>query len=288
MHRWTTLVIALAVAFLLVAMLRSARTVGAAPSTAPPLAKRSVIVELFTSEGCSSCPPADELLGQLRQEANSNGAEVIPLGFHVDYWDSSGWHDRFDSSAFSKRQEDYARQFHLDGPYTPQMVIDGETEFVGSLAGRAREVIAQSAAQPPDASVSISPQSNGDLLVQVGSAQPAAVMLAVTEDNLATKVGGGENDGRTLHHTAVVRDFRRIGQVRNGKFSSTVQLELLKDWKLQDLRAIVFVQTADNGRILGASSLTLGSLRRGTQGQTRAGARPDAAGPCKRSSRHQS
>ena len=89
-------------------------------------------------------------------------------------------------------------------------------------------------------------------------------MLAITEDNLATKVGGGENDGRTLHHTAVVRDFRRIGQVRDGKFSSTVQLELLKDWKLQDLRAIVFVQTADNGRILGASSLKLGSLPRGT------------------------
>jgi hypothetical protein len=262
MHRWTPLVIALAVAFLLVAMFRSARTVAATPSTAPPLSKRSVIVELFTSEGCSSCPPADELLGQLRQEANPNGAEVIPLGFHVDYWDSPGWHDRFDSSAFSKRQEDYARTFHLDGPYTPQMVIDGETEFVGSLAGRARQAIAEAEAQAPGATVSISPQSNGDLLVQVGSAQPAAVMLAITEDNLATKVGGGENDGRTLHHTAVVRDFRRIGQVRDEKFSSTVQLELLKDWKREDLRATVFVQTANNGRILGASSLKLGSLPR--------------------------
>ncbi|HWG89101.1 MAG TPA: DUF1223 domain-containing protein [Candidatus Acidoferrales bacterium] len=262
MHRWTTLVIALAVAFLLVAMFRSARTVAATPSTAPPLSKRSVIVELFTSEGCSSCPPADELLGHLRQEANSNGAEVIPLGFHVDYWDSPGWHDRFDSSAFSRRQEDYARQFHLDGPYTPQMVVDGQAEFVGSLAGRAREVIAQSAAQPPDASVSISPEKNGDLLLQASSSQSADVMLAITEDNLTTQVGGGENGGRSLHHMAVVRDLRRVGEVSNGKFSSAVQLTLNKDWKRQDLRAIVFVQTADNGRILGASSLKLGLLPR--------------------------
>jgi hypothetical protein len=258
----TTIFVAFAAAILLVAMFRSAKSAAAGPGQAKPAAKRPVIVELFTSEGCSSCPPADELLGHLRQERNSNGDEVIPLGFHVDYWDSPGWHDRFDSRAFSQRQEDYVRKFHLDGPYTPQMVVNGQTEFVGSLSGRAREAIAETAAQPPDANVNVSPKGNDDLLVQVSSAKTADVMLAITEDNLATKIGGGENDGRTLHHTAVVRELRRIGQLREGKFSLTVQLTLLKDWKRQDLRAVVFVENPDNGGILGASSLKLSSLSR--------------------------
>jgi hypothetical protein len=261
-HRWTAFLIVLAAAILLVATLRSAKTVAAGPGTASPAAKRSVIVELFTSEGCSSCPPADELLGKLRQERNSSGAEVIPLGFHVDYWDSSGWHDRFDSSAFSRRQEDYARRFRLDGPYTPQMVIDGDTEFVGSLAGQAHQAIAEAEVQPPAANVDIQPGENDSLRLQVTSSQPADVMLAITEDNLMTKVGGGENGGRTLHHSAVVRQLRRIGQVRDGKFSSTAQLTLVRDWKLEDLRAVVFVQNPDNGKIIGASSFSLGSLSR--------------------------
>ena len=260
-HR-AALVLALAVATLLVAMLRSTKIAAAGPVATPSVAKRSVMVELFTSEGCSSCPPADELLGQLRQERNANGVEVIPLGFHVDYWDSAGWHDRFDSNAFSRRQEDYARRLHLDGPYTPQMVIDGETEFVGSLAGRAHQAIAEAEAQATDATVIVSPKGNDDLLVQANSSQPADVMLAITEDNLMTKVGGGENGGRTLHHMAVVRELRRIGQVRDGKFSSAVPLTVAKDWKRQDLRAVVFIQNPDNGRILGASSIKLGSLSR--------------------------
>ena len=261
-RRRMALFITLAVAILLVATLRSTKTAAAGPIMASSVAKRSVIVELFTSEGCSSCPPADELLGQLRQERNANGAEVIPLGFHVDYWDSSGWHDRFDSGAFSRRQEDYARKFHLDGPYTPQMVVDGQTEFVGSLAGRARQAIAEAEAQQADATVTVSLQRNSDLLLQVSSSQPADVMLAITEDNLVTNVGGGENGGRTLHHMAVVRELRRVGQVRDSKFSSAVQLTLAKDWKRQDLRAVVFVQNPENGRIFGASSLKLDSLSR--------------------------
>jgi hypothetical protein len=261
-HRWAAIFVAVAATILLLAVLRSTKTLAAGPGAPPSAAKNSVVVELFTSEGCSSCPPADELLGQLRQERNSNRAEVIPLGFHVDYWDSPGWHDRFDSSAFSRRQEDYVRKLHLDGPYTPQMVVNGHSEFVGSLSGRAREAIAEAAAQPSNANVNISSQAKDSLLLQVTSAQSADVMLAITEDNLTTSVGGGENDGRTLHHSAVVRELRRIGQVHDGKFSSTVQLTLLKDWKRSDLRAVVFVQNPDNGRILGASSLSLSSLSR--------------------------
>src|SRR5579862_6970255 len=94
-------------------------------------AHRTVVVELFTSEGCSSCPPADELLGHLRQDLSAKNIQVIPLGFHVDYWNSQGWKDRFSSASFTQRQEQYAKSLKVDGPYTPQMVVDGTSEFVG-------------------------------------------------------------------------------------------------------------------------------------------------------------
>lgn len=226
----------------------------------PTAGKHAVVVELFTSEGCSSCPPADELLGRLRQSANSNGAEVIPLGFHVDYWDSAAWHDRFDSAAYSHRQENYARKFHIDGPYTPQMVVNGQVEFVGSLAGKARGAIAQAAQEDSAADVQLS-LANDDLLrVTVANSQPAEVMLAITEDSLSTNVAGGENGERTLHHSAVVRQLQRLGEISGGRFSSAVPLKLNQEWKRQDLRTVVFVQNGDSGKILGAASMPLHSL----------------------------
>lgn len=254
---WMAIAVVVAAGSLLWAMHSSNRS-GAPGSVAAE--KQSVVVELFTSEGCSSCPPADALLGQLRQPPNANGAEVIPLGFHVDYWDSLGWHDRFDSYAYSRRQEDYARKFHIDGPYTPQMVVNGEFEFVGSMAGKARETIAEAAAQSPAAQVQISPAGGNKLLLKVTGSRPADVMLAITEDNLVTKVGGGENGGRVLHHSAVVRELRRIGHVRNGGFSATVPLTIEKGWKRDDLRAVVFVQDEASGRIFGAASVPFTSL----------------------------
>lgn len=247
---------------LLAAVLRSTKSEAAGPGSAPAAAKKSVVVELFTSEGCSSCPPADELLGRLRQERNANGAEVIPLGFHVDYWDSQSWRDRFSSGAYSRRQEDYARKLRTQGPYTPQMVVNGEVEFVGSSTGRAREAIAQAGAQTPAAEVEISSAGRGNVMLKVKSVQPADVFLTVTEDNLATRVGGGENDGRTLRHSAVVRDFRRVGQVKDGGFSGAVPVTLQPEWKRSDLRVVVLVQDAGSGKILGAASIPLQSLSR--------------------------
>jgi hypothetical protein len=223
-------------------------------------AKHSVVVELFTSEGCSSCPPADELLGRLRQPASANGAEVIPLGFHVDYWDSAAWHDRFDSAAYSRRQEEYARKFHIDGPYTPQMVVNGEVEFVGSLAGQARQAITHAARVGPAADVHLSMAENDLLSLSVTNSQPADVMLAITEDNLFTNVAGGENNGRVLRHSAVLRELRRLGELSGGIFSTTVRLKLDNGWKRQDLRAVVFVQQNQTGKIIGAASLPLNSL----------------------------
>ena len=126
------------------------------PETGEP--RKAVVVELFTSEGCSSCPPADELLGHLRQDLAGKNIQVIPLGFHVDYWDSLGWKDRFSSADFSHRQEQYARSLGVDGPYTPEMVVDGALEFVGNSAGQAQRAISQAASQPEIAEVKDRPR----------------------------------------------------------------------------------------------------------------------------------
>jgi hypothetical protein len=234
------------------------------PAPGPPQ-RKTVVVELFTSEGCSSCPPADELLTLLGQSQSSNGVAIIPLGFHVDYWNSLGWQDRFSSRNFSERQEQYARKFKIDGPYTPQMVVDGNNEFVGNSSGRAQTIIAEAATRAQKADIQISAGTADKLLVRVdpvGNAAPADVMLAVTEDNLTSKIGAGENDGRVLRHSAVVRDFRRLGHFEKSSFETSVSVHLDKEWKPDNLHVVVFVQTADRGAIEGAVSTPWNSLSR--------------------------
>jgi hypothetical protein len=233
-----------------------------AKTTEPGTPRRAVVVELFTSEGCSSCPPADELLGRLRQDLSAKNVQVIPLGFHVDYWNSLGWKDRFSSAEFTQRQEQYTHALKVDGPYTPEMVVDGEVEFVGNDAGRAQSTIRQQASQLETAQVKIAPAGADQLTIQVkGPTGPsngnALVMLAITEDNLSTQVGAGENGGRTLHHAAVVRELREIGMLHGGGMETTVPLKLEKDWKRNDLRAVVFVQQGASGKIEGAASVAL-------------------------------
>lgn len=237
----------------------------ARPGTpAAPAARKAVVVELFTSEGCSSCPPADELLGRLRQEKFSGGLEVIPLGLHVDYWNFQGWTDRFSSAAYSRRQEKYAQKFRIEGPYTPQMVVDGASEFVGSDTARARQAIAQAALRLQLAQVEISFAAPDNLLVRVKAQENASgeVMLVLTEDNLASKVRAGENDGRELHHAAVVRELHTLGRLRNGGFEAAVPLKLAKEWKREDMRIVVFVQEPSSGSIQGAAAIAAGSLPR--------------------------
>ena len=225
--------------------------------------RKAVVVELFTSEGCSSCPPADELLGRLRRDLSAKNVQVIPLGFHVDYWDGLGWKDRFSSAKFTQRQEQYAQALRVDGPYTPEMVVDGAVEFVGNDAGRAQSTIRQQASQLETAQVKIAAAGADQLSVQVkGPAAPssggnALVMLAITEDNLSTQVGSGENGGRTLHHAAVVRDLRQVGTLKDGGIETTVPLNLQKDWKRNDLHAVVFIQNGPSGKIEGAASVAL-------------------------------
>lgn len=225
---------------------------------APPARRKAVVVELFTSEGCSSCPPADELLTRMEHQSSSNGAEIIPLGFHVDYWNELGWKDRFSSHAYTDRQQKYAARFRLDGPYTPQMVVDGQSEFVGNDSGHAQNAITQATTRQQQADVTLKWTSPEKLLVVVNSTDKAVrgeVRLAITEDNLSTTVAAGENNGHVLRHSAVVRDFRLLGQLSDGSFQKEISVQPQKDWKVNDLRAVAFVQGQSEGEITGASSI---------------------------------
>ncbi len=238
-------------------LLMSALTLLASTSMATTQRSNPVVVELFTSEGCSSCPAADAILSKLRSEGTVDGAEVLILGEHVDYWNSPGWSDGFSSAALTQRQADYAGRFDLNSSYTPQMVIDGHVELVGNGESAVRRQLALAAHSSKPAQVSLNWGTDRRLQVHVEGANEVSgkVLLAITEDGLSSKVGGGENGGRVLRHSGVVRDLREIGSLKQGKFSETVKPVRQSDWKIENLRAIVFVQKPGHGDVLGAASL---------------------------------
>jgi len=240
------------------------------PADEAPLAAgegRPVLVELFTSEGCSSCPPADALLIRLEKDQSIEGAEVIALGFHVDYWNYIGWTDRFSSAEFSQRQRQYADVFDANTVYTPQMVVDGQAEFVGSDARRAAAVIAQAArSRKVDVALTVVHQqpdritlraSLSGLNGQPGRGSPE-LWIALTEANLSSHASSGENSGRQLDHTAVVRRLRRVARIEPGKdVPHEFELRLASEWKRENLRAVAFVQDRATRRILGVRQLPL-------------------------------
>jgi hypothetical protein len=209
-------------------------------------ARAPVLVELFTSEGCSSCPPADRLLQQL-------DSRTIVLSEHVDYWDRQGWKDRFSSHVFTERQQSYASLFRLDSPYTPQMVIDGSAEFLGSDADRAAAEIARAASRPKT-EVRLTRTAAG-VRVEIDQARSDAdIMLALADDAADSRVTGGENKGRDLRHVAVVRSLRKIGRVKHGAaFRGGVPLPPAEAAQ----RIVVFLQDSGAG-VSGAALLPAG------------------------------
>jgi hypothetical protein len=214
----------------------------AQPASVP--ARAPILVELFTSEGCSDCPPADRMLAQL-------DPHVVVLSEHVDYWDRQGWKDRFSSHEFTLRQEDYAQRFHIDGPYTPQMVVDGVAQFVGSDAPRAKDEIGK-AGQRPKARVELARTADGIKITVSDAPGPAGVFLALAEDSAESDVRAGENKGRHLAHVAVLRSLRKIGTVkRGGGFSEMVTLPA----SAAEQRAIVFLQEGTSGPVSGAAEI---------------------------------
>ena len=223
--------------------------------------KMPVLVELFTSEGCSSCPPADVNLSRIEKAQSFANADVITLSLHVDYWNSLGWQDAYSSPLYSRRQQLYSQALKLDSNYTPQMVVDGRAEFVGSNEEKTDKAIAE-AAKNPKANVEIS-QDTDKLKIKLSDVpahENATVFLAVTEDNLASNVKRGENSGRTLEHTSVVRELTSLGMLTAEQKTSEMEtvLQIQPAWKRENLKIVVFVQENASRKILGVNRIVLG------------------------------
>lgn len=221
-----------------------------------------VVAELFTSEGCSSCPPADEVLSRLVREP-LGGTLVLGLGEHVDYWDL-GWRDPFSSPVFSSRQSEYqGHVFRTGRIYTPQLVVDGQFEAIGSDVSAVRRAIAD-AARIPKAALEMAawPADAGHLSVHVQVNLPsvvavreqADVVVALTQDHLTNDVRRGENRGRRLAHSAVVRSFTALGSLKPPvrTFETTATVPVAADWNLGDIRIVGLLQERGSRRIVGA------------------------------------
>ena len=223
-------------------------------------ADRPVLVELFTSEGCSSCPPADALALRLEREQPAEGARIIVLAHHVSYWDRLGWRDPFSSVAATTRQKSYASAFRRD-PYTPQLVIDGRVQMVGSRDVAAIQAIRDVAAAPK-ARVQISVRElaadRWEVRVQVSEIperdEAHYLYLAVTEQGLGSDVSSGENAGRYLEHAAVVRSLMPIGRLRveDAELVKKEKVSLGEGWERSRLRLVAFVQGVRSLRVIGA------------------------------------
>lgn len=220
----------------------------------------AVLAELFTSEGCSSCPPADALLMKLDRLQPVPGAHVIVLSEHVDYWDQLGWRDRFSSPQFTKRQADYARLMGSE-VYTPQLVIDGRVQLNGSDAKDIQAAIVHAAATPKLPVRIVQATREGDNAV-VHLSVPALpsgrsdVWVAVADESDQSSVTKGENSGRNLAHVAVVRSLAKVGSVSKAEgFDRTVRLPL-NAANTAGSRIVVFVAQS-HSPIMGADSVPL-------------------------------
>lgn len=226
-----------------------------APGSMHGEARVPVLVELYTSEGCSSCPPADRQLTFLQEQQPVIGAEIISLAFHVDYWDRLGWKDAFSSAEFSERQRRYADAKRLESSYTPQMIVDGVAEFVGSNARQANDAISKAAAEAEEKG-RIDIRKSGETLDIMVDGLPkhskALVYLAAAEDGLVTNVKAGENSGETLMHTSVVRRLQTVGTIGDdaADLRLTVHIPDYPVWNKDRLKFVVFVQEEDTKRVI--------------------------------------
>jgi hypothetical protein len=223
--------------------------------------KTAVVLELFTSEGCSSCPPADRLLQSLDEKQPFTGADLVVLSEHVDYWNGDGWVDPYSSRLFSERQRWYAEQFGLDGVYTPQVVVDGQRETVGSNAVAIRNAV-ETATRSEKVTLMLSNTVRNGNQVKFhltsadlqGANGAATVYVALAENKVQSNVARGENGGRSLTHVAVVRVFARVGRVKAGSsFSKDIVIPMPSRMPTSGIRVVAFLQYDKSHKIVGAA-----------------------------------
>lgn len=228
-----------------------------------------VLVELFTSEGCSSCPPADNLITLLSNSQPIANAQVIVLSEHVDYWNYLGWKDSYSSEDFTRRQYRYAQTFNSNQAYTPQMVINGKYELVGNNKNKAFELIAKSAKEETtEIKCRVKQQTKTSLelefdvlnLALLPKDEMVEVMLAITEDDLDSDVTAGENARQKLHHIAVVRNLGVVGEINKtlvSKYQSSTKINLSNQWNSNKLKVVLFLQGRTTFQVFGVTSIKI-------------------------------
>ena len=222
-----------------------------------------VVLELFTSQGCSSCPPADALLSEI----GSTTKGVIPLAYHVDYWNHLGWSDPFSSRQFSERQSAYAKAMNLDGDYTPQMVIEGDSQCIGSDSRSIERADAAARDESNRGRVTVHASSGDAKTIQLTvKARPAEqsspgstqeVIVAIFENGHVTKIGGGENGGRKITYDYTVRRLLpalELNPAQGGSVEKHLRVDLDPGWSIDNLGVAAFIQDTESLRILGAAS----------------------------------
>ena len=242
-----------------------ALALGAIGCAAGAQQRPAVLVELFTSEGCSSCPPADELLSRLAGKQAPNGPLIVALSEHVTYWNHDGWVDPFSQELFTQRQNGYARAFRIDGPYTPQAVVDGRRQMVGSDGTGILKAIDEDTERGGNAVRIVSVKRDGaawTVSFEVAGQLPkegAEVMAAVADDAVVSRVGSGENGGRTLTHVSVARSLQKVATINNaGAFTVKVPaLAPAHENASGKQHLVVFVQALNLGDVLGVAAIEL-------------------------------
>jgi len=266
---------ALAAALALTLLAALAWLAAGAGAAAPPAGDAPVVLELFTSQGCSSCPAADRLLTRLGAEPEL-ASRLFPLAFHVDYWNHIGWTDPFSSRDWTERQRRYARELSGGRVYTPQLVVNGRTQTVGNDEDEVLALLREALAGKPAADLHVQLSAAGgpdrlraEVTAELARAPEAQsqvkvksleLLVALYQKDLTTSVGRGENEGRTLENDYVVRHLERAGKLPAEAGASTeaaVTFSLEPDWNRSDLGVVAFLQDPNTLAIHGAARATL-------------------------------
>ena len=217
--------------------------------------KGFVLMELFTSQGCSSCPPADVILGQY---AKKNDAHIIPLAFHVDYWNRLGWVDSFSTEEYTSRQHYYASKFNSESVYTPQIILNGQKEMVGSDEAAIATAVGNFLNEPETASISFSSKSVEGNAVKIGYSvnkliSTARINAALVQADVITQIRAGENRGVKLDNYNVVREFKTVSLTNT---AGNIELQLPRGTNTNEFSVVLFIQD-DSGKIIAAIKTSL-------------------------------